>query len=129
MFDYFKPFIYAHLAESFVIPFSIMIVTSIITIKQLIGSRRSLEKTGRIANKQRKIRDIKFAVSSVAFNLVFIILKIPAFIAFFIICDIFFHAAFILFLINCSSNFIIHFATNSIFRREFFAIFKRVNRT
>ena len=59
MFDYFYSFLYAQLAEHCVIPFSIMIVTSIITIKQLI---------------------------------------------------------------ECSSNFFIHFVTNSIFRREFFAI-------
>ena len=124
-FDNFYLFLYSQTAENCVIPFTIMIVTSIITIKQLIESRRTLEKNGRIVNKQRKIRDMKFAVSSVAFNVVFIIFKIPIFIAFFIICDTFFHASFILFLINCSSNFLIHFATNSIFRREFFAFFKR----
>ena len=129
IFDYYDPFVYAHLAENCVIPFSIMIVTSIVTIKQLIKSRHILERNVGKANKQRKIRDMKFAISSLAFNVVFIAFKMPFFITNIIYHEIFFHIAFILFLINCSSNFLIHFFTNSIFRREFFAIFKPVNRT
>ena len=125
MFDYFSiPFLYDQLVGHCVIPFSIMIVTSIITIKQLIESRRSLERTGRIGNKQRKIRDMKFAISSVAFNVVFIAFKMPFLFSYILnYTDSLFHyVAFTMFLINCSSNFFIHFVTNSIFRREFFAI-------
>ena len=130
MFDYFYPFLYAHLTESCVIPFSIMIVTSIFIIKKLKESRRSLGRIGRIANKQRKIRDMKFAISSLTFNVVFIVFKMPFLISNTIsFRDFFFQVAFILFLINCSSNFLIHFATNSIFRREFFVIIKPSNRT
>ena len=129
-FEYFYPFLYAHLSESFLIPFSIMIVTSIITIKKLIESRRSLERISRIVNKQRKIRDMKFAISSLTFNMAFVALKMPFLISYLIpFNEIFHHVAFALLLINCSSNFLIHFATNSIFRREFFAIFKLENRT
>ena len=129
MFDNYYPFVFAHLTENCVIPFSIMIVTSIVTIKKLIESRRSLERTGRIGNKQRKNRDMKFAISSLTFNLVFIAFKMPFFITNIIYHEIFFQVAFILFLINCSFNFLIHFITNSIFRREFFVIFKHSNRT
>ena len=128
-FDYYDLFLYAHLAESCLIPFSIMIVTSFVTIKQLIESRRSLERTSRLGNKQRKIRDMKFAISSLTFNVFFIVFKIPFLISNTIYREIFFQVSFILFLINCSSNFLIHFVTNSIFRREFFAIFKPFNRT
>ena len=128
-FDYYGSFIYAQLAETCVIPFLIMIVTSIITIKQLIESRRTLERTCRIGNKQRKHRDMKFAISSLTFNVVFVAFKMPFFISNIIYHEIIFQVAYILFLINCSSNFPIHFATNSVFRRELFAIFKPMNRT
>jgi hypothetical protein len=123
--SYFYPLLYAQLSETCIIPFAIMIVTSCITISLLIRSRSHLERTGN-ADKRRRMRDIKFAISSLAFNVVFIAFKMPFFISYFLFKNFDFNQiAFLFFLVNCSSNFFIHFATNSIFRRELFAIFGR----
>ena len=119
--SYFYPFLYSMLAEICVIPFSIMIVTSIVTIISLRKSRLSI-KRDQTTDKLRKTRDIKYAVSSVAFNFFFITFKLPFFFYYILpvnfVVNSYFQVSFLLFLFNCSSNFLIHFATNSIFRRE-----------
>jgi hypothetical protein len=127
--SYFYPFLYAELAETCLIPFIVMIVTSIVTIRLLIRSRGLLERMGH-SDKQRRKRDIKFAISSITFNVFFIAFKTPFFTAYIVTgsvnfyADYFMQISFFLFLFYCSSNFFIHFATNSIFRRELFVIFR-----
>ena len=67
--DYFNIFNYAELTISGLIPFAVMLVTTIVTIRSLWKSRVSIERIGN-ADKQRKSRDIKYAVSSVTFNVI-----------------------------------------------------------
>ena len=126
--DYYNIFNYAELTISGLIPFAVMLVTTIVTIRSLWKSRVSIERIGN-ADKQRKSRDIKYAVSSVIFNVVFVVLKIPFLIgpllpnaslnsyAFYIVS-----IGVVLYLVNCSLTVFIHFATNSIFRREIFVL-------
>ena len=126
---YFYPFLYAELVETCLIPFLVMIVTSIVTIRLLLRSGGLVEKSG-VRNKKRRSRDIKFAISSLAFNAFFIAFKTPFLVAYIVTRgenfnnDYFMQISFFLFLFYCSSNFFIHFATNSIFRRELFIIFR-----
>lgn len=126
-FDYFNIFVYAQIAQSGVVPFLIMIITSIITIRLLKKSRGSLEKMGH-ADKKRRARDIKFTITSLAFNVFFIAFKLPFLIYPLLpLNEIFFtflNSTLLIYIVNCSSNFFIHFATNSIFRRECFVIFR-----
>ena len=72
--DYFTVFIVINLLESTLIPFGIMMVSSVVTIRVLYKSRRSLEKTGNV-NRERKSRDAKFAITSIAFNFMYMVLK------------------------------------------------------
>ena len=58
--------------ETCIIPFIIMIVSSLLTIRLLIKSRNSIERVGNVAI-DRKSRDQKFAVSSVTFNILFLV--------------------------------------------------------
>lgn len=64
--DYFKPFIIINLLETTIIPFGIMVISSMITIRLLYKSRRSLEISGRLS-VQRRSKDVKFAISSLTF--------------------------------------------------------------
>ena len=127
--DFFTGFIIGYLFQTAIIPFAVMFVTSIVTIRLLAKSRNALTR-GQKADAQRKKRDTKFAISSLAFNFIFVALKMPLVIvytqvAFNINIDLYFYQmSLFLFFLNASSNFYIHFATNSIFRRELFIIMR-----
>lgn len=128
--DFFTVFIIGYLIETVIIPFVIMFITSIVTIRLLVKSRNNLEANRGGVDRQRKMRDSKFAISSLTFNLMFILFKSPisviyCLIAYNVNVDLFFYqTAMFMFFLNASSNFYIHFATNSIFRREFCVIFR-----
>ena len=110
--------------EGSVLPFIIMLTTSIISIRMIRKSTRKIESRSKLSN--RTSRDIKFAVSSVVFNISFIVLKLPltvilvlenfipslttAYDALTIITTVYF--------LHYSSSFFIHLTSNSIFRRE-----------
>ena len=110
-----------------------MISSSILTIRLLIKSRNSVARNGNVS-KDRKSRDQKYAVSSVAFNIMFLFLKTPVMIyytlfAFNYYYDVYFFniSAFLTYL-NSTSFFFIHLASNSLFRREFFILIGLVKR-
>ena len=128
--SYLTAFIYALVTESCILPFLIMIISSAVTIRMLMKSKATLHRIGQEA-KKRRIRDIKFAISSLTFNFFFIAFKTPFFISYFVPSSLstfyFSQWAFLLFMINCSANFFIHFASNSIFRREVL-ILLRINK-
>ena len=132
--DYFSIFTYAQLSISCLIPFAIMLITTILTIRSLSKSRLSLERIGK-EDKKRKSRDIKYAASSVAFNVFFVVCKVPLFVGPLLpvsaayIIPYFLPIGVLIFLINCSSTVFIHFATNSIFRRELLTILRLNGRT
>ena len=125
--SYLNAFIYAELADTCIIPFVIMIFTSIVTIRLLMRSRKSLERFGNRNNVRRR-RDIKYSISSLVFNFLFLAFKMPFFVSYLLPETVFYdnyyfaQLTFLLFMINCSSNFFIHLTTNSIFRREIFVI-------
>jgi hypothetical protein len=117
--------------ETCIIPFVILMVTSILTIRMLLKSRNSIERNGKLTN-ERKSRDRKYAISSVTLNIVFIVLKLPLAILFFLYAffnyydDYFYNIANFLFYLNTSLGFFIHIMTNSLFRREFLLLFRSV---
>ena len=127
--EFFRVLIIGYLFETDIIPFFIMLITSIVTIWLLYKSRNALSQSGNI-HRKRKFRDAKYAISSLTFNFMFIALKIPLVIAYTKIAynteiDLYFYEiSLFLFFVNASSNFYVHFVTNSIFRKEFFVIVK-----
>ena len=120
--------------EICIIPFAILMITSILTIRQLFKSSNSIERNGKMS-KERKSRDRKYAITSVTFNIMFIVLKLPS--AFFYILMVlynyfdayYFNIANLLFFIISSSSFFVHLVTNSLFRKEFLVLFRLTNRT
>ena len=128
--SYFFAFIIALIVESCLIPFLIMLVSSIVTIRCLFKSRLIVERFGNV-DLQRRKRDKKFAISSLILNVVYILLKSPFFVFYIIYAKnpfgntyYFFNVSFLLLLVNCSATFFVHLFTNSIFRREFFKLFR-----
>ena len=117
-----------NLLETCLIPFIVMTITSILTIRVLIKSRNAVMKVGQLS-KERKSRDTKYAVSSVTLNIIFIFLKLPITIflilsSFYSYYDIYFFRIAVLTLnLNSSVSFFVHLATNSLFRREFLGFF------
>ena len=131
----FGPFISAvFMIQGSVLPFLIMITTSIISIKMIRDSTRNIERNTSNTNfsSTRNNRDFKFAISSVAFNISFIVLKLP--LTLLVVLDAFlpayssdFDALSItctVYYIHYSGSFFIHLASNSIFRREFLTIWR-----
>lgn len=119
-----------YLLESAIIPFIIMIVTSTMSIVSIRRSRRNLERSGGNVDQSRKSREVKYAISSLAFNFTFIILKCPVVIVYILYGNdivfppIYQNAAMLLFFANASMSFFIHFLSNSLFRREFLILIR-----
>ena len=117
-----------NLLEASLIPFITMIVTSILTFRMLIKSRKSIERNGKLS-RDRKTRDMKYAISSLTLNIIFIICRLPGTV-FFILSGFYsyfnvylYMVSSLMFFINVSSSLFIHLVTNSVFRREFFYFF------
>ena len=111
-----------------------MIVSSILTIRMLIRSRNSVERIGSL-NKERKTRDTKYAISSLTLNFTFIVLKMPSAIFYTMSAYIsyynlyYYKSSLFLYYLNMSISFFVHFTTNSLFRREFWILFRLKNST
>lgn len=127
--DYFKPFIIINLLETTIIPFGIMVISSMITIRLLYKSRRSLEISGRLS-VQRRSKDVKFAISSLTFCFLYVSLKMPNLVFYIMYANretvsyYFLTISYFLFLVNSSATFFVNFVSNSIFRREFYILFR-----
>lgn len=128
------------LANSSVIPFSFMIVSSTITIIVINDSRKRLRNHRPALNDKNssttmsKKRDIKFAITSVTLNVIFLILNLPfcfydlLYETFQIDADTqYFFDTFLLMLyyVHHATVFFINLAVNSIFRNEMYNIFGR----
>ena len=124
----------SNILSTCLIPFLAMLITSILTIRMLIKSRKSIEKSGHL-NKERKSRDRKYAITSITFNITFIVLKAPVatfflMSAYFSYFNLYFYRiAFILFFLDMSLSFIIHSITNSLFRREILVLLRLKSNT
>lgn len=110
------------MVESSILPFIIMLALSIATIRLIRNSRRTVN-TSRAC---RKNRDLKFAVTSLVFNFLFIFLKLPMVVIYLVgldqFDDYFFQVAILLYFVNYSISFFVHFVSNSLYRRELFVL-------
>ena len=124
-----------YMTESSIIPFVIMFITSMITIKLLWKSRRQVQMVGNLSSQQnkRKSRDAMFALTSLTFNILFIVLKMPLLVCLIIgfeFINVYVLEFSILFyFLNFSIGFFVHFVSNSLFRRELFILFRIRSKT
>jgi hypothetical protein len=123
-----------YVIEANFIPFLIMILSTIFTVRSIVRSRLNLEQTSNHSASlvRRRIRDTKFAVNSIVLNVIFILFKTPAALSFIITIEdflthqYFLRASLIPFYLNFSISFFVHLATNSIFRSELKLMLKNV---
>ena len=126
---YFDVIILVYLFESNIIPFLAMIATSTAIIRNIYHSRKTVERAGKI-DKERRSRDSRFAISSLAFNVLYVVFKLPLAVYYILneyninLGDYFQQIAMFAFFLNSSSSFFIHFFSNGLFRKEFFILFR-----
>ena len=113
------------------LPFLIMFFSSVIMIKTLRDSRHHVEIFSSVDQK-KKSRDRKFAVTSITFNVLFIALKMPLLVVTLIgynfVSTYLYYIALALYFLNYSISFLVHFFTNSLFRKELFILLRFRNR-
>jgi hypothetical protein len=120
---------YLNFLNDALVPFGIMMIFTILLIKSIHESRKrarssSVSATSSISKSNRsKSKDIRFAISSIVVNLVFIFLTLQAysilfidyFYDLFLLSDLFF----LFYYCKFGSVFFVSYFTNSIFRNEF----------
>lgn len=113
-----------YLVEASVIPVSLMLVSSVLIIKKIRESARTVVALNYALDVKRRSRDFKFALTSLSFNVLYIALRLPLVICFVLVANGFdvpvkvLDAASIMFYTNSSINILVHGVSNSIFRRE-----------
>ena len=116
------------LFNSTLIPFTLMFIFTLLTLKSLYDSRRRTHIKSRGSNNDAsKMRDKKFAITTVTLVFTFLILNLPVFIYnmidYFDI-PIFYSISFFLLYLNFTSIFFINISVNSVFKKEFFVLFR-----
>ena len=113
------------LIEGSLLPFAIMIFSSIISIKMIRDSTKNIQFHFNESNiLNRTTRDFKYAITSVSFNIMFVLLKSPIIIVYVLksyIPSVSTNTIFVsllFYFINYSSGIFVHLVSNSIFRRE-----------
>lgn len=112
-----------------IIPFVIMLILTVLTVGLIVRSCRKLESKAVKSENLSINSDTKFAITSIVFNVLFIVLNLPVFILDFLKLDddlslvlrnvfnVFYHTSF-------AMNFFVNLLTNTIFRDEFLIMAK-----
>ena len=120
-----------YLIEGTLLPFIIMLCSSIISTKMIRDSAMNIQNhVTQLNDPSRKNRDFKYAITSISFNLMFLLFKTPVIICFFVksyipdVSVVTIYWLVLIFHINYSSGFFINLVSNSIFRREFLVLLR-----
>ena len=128
---FYQAFSIVMLTQTFFIPFVLMLTSSILIIRGLSNIRKRIEAHTNRKMKSRKAKDIKFAISSIVLNVLFILLTSPQMLNYIITFSdkttsaLYAYSTVLIYSVNFSKSFFAYLVSNSIFRRE---IKKMVNR-
>jgi hypothetical protein len=111
-------------------PFIFMFLFTILTLRFLFNARNKSFQTTKSYNKSIRQKDVKFAVTSVTLNIIFLILNLPygiySLLAFYIqdsidkdAQNLLYAIIYVPFYINLTTVFFINIKVNSMFRNEF----------
>jgi hypothetical protein len=123
-----------YIIEGLTLPLIVLSVTSTIVVRVLFSSRQNLEQVMSFS-RERRIRDRKFAITSVTLNVCFLVLKLPLVLAGFAynvpsidvyLLSYWLEIARTSFFVYSCLPFFINFITNSLFRSEFYKIIRQV---
>jgi hypothetical protein len=113
-----------NLFDASLLPFSLMLGFSILTIYKLSTSRNNLGKFNSIS-RERHRKDRKFTFTSISMNVLFVLLQMSITISSFVDLGdyfsnvIFFSVSLMILQLDFNTRFFIYLMTNSIFRNEF----------
>jgi hypothetical protein len=122
-----------NLVQECLIPFSLMFLFTVLTIRTVFKSRKALSSNN--STSTVKLRDIKFAISSIAISILFLSLSTPYFILLLIgdysnifagqanLFELLYSLSYFLFFLNLSLMFFINYFSNSMFKKEFENLF------
>ncbi len=135
------------LFNSTLIPFTLMILFTTITLKSLFQKRRRFKFKNsspsnnihkRVSSKGmahfQRLKDVKFAFTSITLNVIFLVLNIPFCIfsltTIYVSIDInylilFKSIIFVFYYLNFATVFYVNIIVNSMFKNEFFHLFRR----
>lgn len=121
-----------YLLEGNIVPFIVIFTTSIISIRTIRKSSRNLMNSQLSLSNIRNKRDVKFAVTSITFNILFIVLRMPGmvlivlstYISSLSISGLELQLTLLLYFMNYSIGVIVHLVSNNLFRAEFFLLFR-----
>ena len=114
---------YLNVLNDVIVPFSIMTIFTILLIKSIYDSRKRARSLASTQNRTQS-KYIRFAVTSIAVNIVFFLLTLPFYSTFFIEfkdnLDLKIMVHFLTFVYDCQfgSMFFVIYLTNSLFRSE-----------
>lgn len=122
---------WGHLVEGSIIPFVIMIFSSIVSFRMIRNSARNIQHhVNALDIVNRTTRDFKYAITSISFNVMFVVLKTPFIIAMLLqsyfrnVSVVGINVPFLFYLSNYSCGIFVHLVSNTIFRREFFVVLR-----
>jgi hypothetical protein len=127
---------YMDLVNFILAPFFFMMLFSGLLVVSIFKARSRIRLNNSLRESKRLKQDIKFAISLLSMNLLFILLVLPSEINLFLPFD---SDKYLIFASLCNLtyaiNFYLNLLTNSLFRREFYSLFvkkgsnQRTNRT
>lgn len=128
--SFYDALIVLYLIESALVPFVLMLGASIVIVRSIWMSRRSVERgaAGGKVDRVRRSRDTRFAISSMTFNVLYVAFKMPLTTVNIMnvynlpVNDYFNQIAMLLFFANASTSILVHIGSNSLFRRELLAL-------
>lgn len=123
-----------YLIEGSLLPFLIMFTTSIISIRLIRKSSKHLSTTQTAFRNCRNKRDARFAVTSIVFNFMFIILKSPIIVLAVLktiipglnSTDLPLELTYLVYFFNFSIGLVVHLVSNNLFRSQFCQVFRLI---
>ena len=119
---------YMDLVLRVLLPFFLMIISSLTLAYSLLKSRQRIVKNFLTEEEQTFKKEIKLAASSIGLNLIYIVTQLPVSITIFgsqYYSSAVYIFTYYLFYASYSVNFYIVLATNSLFRAKFLSLFKK----
>lgn len=122
--SFYRVLIITYLVISNFVPFIIMIVSSVLTVRILITSRHRIEVMATREKKNRRAKDLKFAVNSIVLDVLFVLFQTPISVVYLVdIPDTVVYTKVVLitglfYFVNYIIPFFTYILSNSLFRRE-----------
>ena len=117
---------YMDLGIRVILPFILMVLFTLGLIYSLYESRKRINENFLAEENHTFHKETKLAVTSICLNVIYMATQLPVSITIFAVdlTDMYYQFSFYVFFLGYAVNFFIILATNSLFRKQFFKLFK-----